>query len=136
MSLGSNLKRLRRDKSMTQNDLADTSEVKLGHISKLERDSLDPKISTIYKLMKGLDCSADMLLMDAEKTNMGNLLRHQFERAASLPEDNQRILIDLIDKYCMAGSFQGYLKEGNKSSLLWVEGKTPDILPKRNKELA
>ena len=129
MSFGSNLKRLRRDRNLTQGELAKASEVKLGHISKLECDSLEPKISTVYKLMNGLKCNADMLLMDTEKTNMSTILKTQFERAASLPEENQRTLIDLIDKYCIAVSFQGYLKEGNKSSLLWVGGKTADVLP-------
>ena len=134
MSFGANLKRLRRDKNFTQGELAKASEVKLGHISKLECDSLDPKISTIYKLMNGLDCSADMLLMDSEKTNMSTILRNQFERAATLPEENQCVLIDLIDKYCMAISFQGYLKEGNKGSLLWMQGKTADVLPSKVSE--
>ena len=128
MSFGSNLKRLRRDKSFTQGDLAKASDVKLGHISKLECDTLEPKISTVYKLMKGLDCNADMLLMDAEKTNMNTILKTQFERAALLPEENQRVLIDLIDKYCMANAFQGFFKEGNKGSLHWMKGKTKDIL--------
>jgi len=132
MSFGTNLKRLRRDKSLTQGDLAKASGVKLGHISKLECDTLEPKISTVYKLMSGLDCNADMLLMDAEKTNMSTVLKTQFERAALLPEENQRVLVDLIDKYCIATGLQGYLKEGNKSSLFWMTGKTPETLPTEN----
>ena len=131
MSFGSNLKRLRRDRNMTQGELAKASEVKLGHISKLECDSLEPKISTVYKLMTGLDCNADILLMDEDKTNMSTILRTQFERAAELPEENQRILIDILDKYCMAISFQGFLKENNKGSLMWLKGKTADVLPLR-----
>ena len=129
MSFGSNLKRLRRDKNLTQGELAKASDVKLGHISKLECDTLEPKISTVYKLMNGLDCNADTLLMDEDKTNMSTILRTQFERAAALPEENQRVLIDILDKYCMAVSFQGYLKENNKNSLLWITGKTADVLP-------
>ena len=129
MSFGSNLKRLRRDKNQTQGDLAKVSDVKMGHISKLECDTLEPKISTVYKLMNGLDCNADTLLMDEDKTNMSTILRTQFERAAALPEENQRVLIDILDKYCMAVSFQGYLKENNKNSLLWMTGKTADVLP-------
>lgn len=84
--------------------------------------------------MKGLDCNADMLLMDAEKTNMSTVLKTQFERAALLPEENQRVLIDLIDKYCIAIGFQGFFNEGNKGSLHWMTGKTPDALPKGNEQ--
>ena len=134
MSFGSNLKRLRRDKSLTQNELADISDVKLGHISKLECDSLDPKISTIYKLMKGLDCTADMLLMNDEKTNMKSLLKIIFERVALLPEENQITLIDLMDKYCIAIGFQGFYEEGNKGTILSMQGKTKDFLPDKYKK--
>jgi len=133
MSFGSNLKRLRRDKNLTQGELAKASEVKLGHISKLECDSLEPKISTVYKLMNGLNCNADMLLLDSEKTNMNTILKSQFERAAELPEENQKVLIDLIDKYCKAIAFESFLKEGNKNSLLWFKGKTGDVLPELNR---
>ncbi len=129
MSFGSNLKRLRRAKSFTQGELSDASDVKFGHISKLECDSLDPKISTVYKLMNGLNCNADDLLMDSSKTNMSTILKTQCERGALLPEENQRVLIEMIDKYCMAIEFQALLKDGNKSSFLWMKGKTADVLP-------
>lgn len=128
MSFGSNLKRLRRTKSLTQGELADQSGVKFGHISKLECDNLDPKLSTLYKLMNGLNCNADDLLMDSAKTNMETILKTQYERAALLPKKNQRVLIEMIDKYCMAIEFQGFLKEGNKSSLLHMKGKTADVI--------
>jgi len=134
MSIGENVKRLRRDKSWTQGELADKSKLGLNLISKIERHSSDIKSSTIYKLMNALNCNADMLLLDSDKTNMNTILKSQFERAADLPEENQKVLIDLIDKYCKAISFENLLKEDNKSSLLWLKGKTGDVLPELNKE--
>ena len=56
-------------------------------------------------------------------------LKWNGERAALLPEQNQRVLIEMIDKYCIAIEFQGLLKDGNKSSFLWMKGKTADVLP-------
>ena len=43
MSIGENLKRLRRDKGWTQGELADNCGIRLGQISKIERDETDPK---------------------------------------------------------------------------------------------
>ena len=132
MSIGENVKRLRRDKGWTQGELADKSKLGLNLISKIERHSPDIKSSTIYKLMDALNCNSDMLLLDVEKSNMGTILKSQFERAAELPEKNQESIIDVIDKYCKADAFEKLLKEGNKSSLLWMKGKTGDVLPDLN----
>lgn len=134
MSLANNVKRLRRDKSWTQGELAENSKLGINLIWKIEKSNPDIKTSTIYKLMNAFNCNADTLLMDSEKTNMNTILKAQFERAAELPEENQKTLIDLIDKYCKAIAFDNFLKKDNKSSLLWIKGKTGDVLPELNKE--
>jgi len=120
--------------SWTQGELAKATGVKLGHISKLECDTLDPKISTVYKLINGLDCSADTLLLNNENTALSSILKAQYERVAKLPDENQRVLIDVLDKYCNAMGLQGFLNDGNKGSLHWMKGKTPDALPANNEE--
>jgi len=133
MSLGENVKRLRRDKGWTQGELADRSKLGLNLISKIERHSTDIKSSTLYKLMGAFNCTADMLLLDTEKSNMNTILKTQFERTADLPEENQKVLVDLMDKYCKAMAFENFLKEDGKGSLLWLKGKTGDVLPEMNK---
>ncbi len=134
MSLANNIKRLRRDKNWTQGDLAGKSKLGVNLIWKIEKGNPDIKSSTIYKLMNAFDCNADTLLMDSEKTNMNTILKVQFERSAQLPEENQKTLIDLIDKYCKAIDFENILKEDGKMSLLLMKGKTGDILPELNKK--
>jgi transcriptional regulator with XRE-family HTH domain len=102
MSLGTNLRRLRGDKGLTQWALAQKTGIKVGHISKLESDASDPKLSTIYKLMEAFQCSADSLLMDKSKVGIDSILKATLERAMTLPEQNKRIIIDVVDKYCIA----------------------------------
>jgi len=48
--------------------------------------------------MSVFNCTADMLLLDTEKSNMNTILKTRFERATKLPEENQKVLIDLMDK--------------------------------------
>jgi transcriptional regulator with XRE-family HTH domain len=132
MSVGENIKRLRRDKGWTQGELANKSKLGINLISKIEKHGTDIKSSTIHKLMDALNCNADMLLLDSEKTNMNTILKAQFERAAELPEENQKIVIDLIDKYCKAIAFEGLLKENGKNSILWMKGKTGKVMPDLN----
>lgn len=117
MSFGENLKRLRRDKGYTQKELANDAGMKIGHISTLENDDGDPKLSTIYKLMESLGCSADALLFDVEKTGISGALKAQFDRANQLDETSKFTLVDLIDHYCIAEGFQK-LMEPKK----WIGG--------------
>tara|TARA_R110002124_G_C8930474_1_gene511950 strand:+ start:960 stop:1313 length:354 start_codon:yes stop_codon:yes gene_type:complete len=111
MSLGANLKRLRQDKGWTQGDLSKASGVKLGHVSRIERDDTDPKLSTIYKLIECLECSPDALLMDKERVGMSAQLKATFERAEKLADGEKATIIDLIDKYCVASGVQGLLEK-------------------------
>lgn len=129
MALGDNIKRLRRDKGWTQGDLSDRTKIKIGHLSKLERDESDPKLETIYKLMNAFGCSADALLMDAEKSPLDGVLRAAFERAANLPEANKRAIIDVIDNYCIAIGFKSQFTKPEGYKLMIWNGPPKDMLP-------
>lgn len=111
MSLGDNLKRMRIDRGMTQGDLSNKSGVGLGQVSKIERNKADPTASTIYKLMAALDCSADRLLLDKEKSGLSAVLKEQFERVAGLPESDQEDLIRIMDKFCVANGLKTMLDD-------------------------
>ena len=50
MSFGENLRRLRRDKGLTQAELGKLADMKITHMSKLENDTGDPKLSTLGEI--------------------------------------------------------------------------------------
>lgn len=102
MALGENLKRLRREKGLTLHELSAKSGIKMTHIATLEKNKSDPKLSTIYKLLEALGCSADALLMDQEKIGMDGLLKSCLERTQELPPRAKVALVDVIDHYCIA----------------------------------
>lgn len=108
MSLGDNIRRLRRDKGWTQPDLAERTGLRVAHISEMEKGKGDPKLSTLYKLMRAFGCSPDSLLMDTNEVTTDGLLKHAMERALSLSEEQKRIVVHNLDMYCMAA---GLLRE-------------------------
>jgi len=113
MSLAMNLMNLRRRKGWTQGQLSDACGVKVGHISKLERGhDTDPKLSTITRLMRALDCTADDLLMDAEQLGPSRLLRTVLQQAEQLPEEKQMVILEIVDGYCASHGMRQLL--GNK----------------------
>ena len=109
MAIGENLKRLRRDKQLTQGELAEQSGIRVGQISKIERNEVDPKLSTIYALINALECSPNALLNDVSDTNLDGLLAMVLERMQKLPDHSKNNLIDIIDKYCIATSMQALM---------------------------
>lgn len=135
MSFGENVRRHRRDKNLTQGELSDLCSIKTGHISKIENDKADPSLSTIYKLMRALECSPNALLLDSDEMGLNGTMAVALERMEKLDERSKRILIDLIDNYCaakfMRDNFQG---EGLFDRFLVSAGKSTPMLAD-NKEI-
>lgn len=131
MSFGENLKRLRRDKGWTQGELAKTAGIKITHIPNLENNKSDPKLSTIYKLMMALECTPDALLTDMEKASNEVKMQAALERLNELSDAQQHVVIDLIDKYCIASAFTAQINEKsllpiiNSHLLLWKDQPAP-----------
>ena len=131
MTIGQNLKRLRRDKGITQGDLAELCGISDRHISKLERDDSDPTMSSIYKLMKAFNCSANELLMDAAAGNMSEVMAATLARADRLDDYDKATIIDIVDNYCIAKGMQGFF---DKKKFLITKGKIDPILSKQQKD--
>jgi len=60
--LGSNLKRIRNQKGISQGDIGRELKVSRGFISTIENGKTNPTLSTISKLAKVLGISSDELL--------------------------------------------------------------------------
>lgn len=109
MSIGANLKRLRQDKGITQKELSEKTELRTATISELENNEGNPTLSTIYKLMEVLECSADALLNDNARTGQNGVLKSMLERAEVLPEREKAIIIDIIDTYCITNGLNEFI---------------------------
>ncbi|MCW3463126.1 helix-turn-helix domain-containing protein [Chitinophaga nivalis] len=59
---GANLKRLRRQKDMTQVELAIEANLEPSYMTKLENGKVEPKLSTIIALAEALGVSAGELV--------------------------------------------------------------------------
>jgi transcriptional regulator with XRE-family HTH domain len=61
-----NLRRLRLDRGMTQENLSDAVAMRASEISRLERGGRDPQLLTIARLARGLGVTAAELVADIE----------------------------------------------------------------------
>lgn len=60
--LGENLRRIRKEKGMTQEDLCNVLDLDRGYISSIENGKRNPTLSTLKKLADALKVSVDELL--------------------------------------------------------------------------
>lgn len=127
MSIGENLKRIRRDKGWTQSELANNCGIRLGQISKIERNETDPKLSTIYAIIKALECTPNALLMDVSKTSLDAIMEIALERMQKLPDEDNEHLLAVLDKYCIAKSLQHMIEHNTLFGISIFEGKTEEL---------
>lgn len=134
MAIGENLKRLRQDKGYTQYDLSKKSGVRIASISQIERNEGDPKLSTLYKLIDGLECSADALLLDINHISLNATMKTMLERAEQLPEREKTIIIDIIDTYCITNGFEQVVDQGwRKFAIITQESKKDKVIDEISK---
>lgn len=83
IAFGIALKKVRKDKKVSQEQLALRADIDRAHISKLERGLFQPSLSTIIAIAEVLECRAGMLvdLAVEELANQEwfNTITHRFE---------------------------------------------------------
>lgn len=98
-TLGLRISRLRKDKGWTQKDLADKAGITQNQVSRIEKDKMQPRRSTIQALAKSFGIKSDDLealaLLPAADDNAAQLAQEDPELAAlfsqvSLLSDAQR----------------------------------------------
>ena len=102
MSVGVNLKAIRKRKGLTQGQLAELSGIQLTQVSRLENDDTDPKASTLFKLMDALKCSADELMQSNANENEPAYVKRVVKRIDELTPLRRFVLLDIIQSYCKA----------------------------------
>lgn len=100
-SIGEMISSLRKEKGMTQNELAEKMNVTDKAVSKWERDLSCPDINTISKLADILDVSVDELLQAKKKeypnTKLKDLINLIF-KAVALAMGIAVVVLNILDK--------------------------------------
>ena len=100
-TIGEMISSLRKEKGMTQNELAEKMNVTDKAVSKWERDLSCPDINTISKLADILDVSVDELLQAKKKeypnTKLKDLVNLIF-KAISLAMGIAVVVLNILDK--------------------------------------
>lgn len=84
MSFGDNLKKIRQDCNLTQEELAKKIDTSRSNIANYENNKNMPSIDVLSKLSEVLDCSIDYLLGKSDERNPKEIKKVPFANAGGL----------------------------------------------------
>jgi len=101
--IGKELRRIRREKDITQHLLAKKSGVPQSYISKYEKDNAAPSLNAIIKISKILQISLDALLLGNAPININKIkdseLLAKFQAIQNIPEEQKALIKTYLDGF-------------------------------------
>ena len=97
MSFSRRLAKVRKDKSLTQQQMADTIGIHVSQVKRYESGETQPSLEVLRKITLALNISADLLLFDKDERGPSDDLQMQFEALSQFNEDEKRIAKELLD---------------------------------------
>jgi len=91
------LARIRKERGLTQQQLADAAEVHVVQLRRYEGGKSQPTLDVLRRLAITLSVSADLLLFGQEERGPDETLRLQFEAVRRLNPDEKKALMLIIE---------------------------------------
>jgi transcriptional regulator with XRE-family HTH domain len=99
MTFPKRLARIRKERGLTQQALADATGVHVTQIQRYEWGSSQPTLDVLRKLSVALGVDSDTLVFARDERGPHNELKLKFEAIEAMSEDDQRVISSLIDAY-------------------------------------
>ena len=100
MTLGQKINKIRKEKKLSQSDIAETVGVSRDAISKYERDDIVPSVENAKKIAQVLEVSLDYLVSKEDKQEViDNRMLQRIREIQKLAENDKQTIINVIDAY-------------------------------------
>lgn len=114
MSLAERIKDIRKEKKLSQQELADFAQVHYTNIGRYERGEANPSSSVLNRIAQALNVSPDYLINGtlenkAENSISDTELLNQFRRVEKLPDDKKRLIKEFLDAFLLKDNLQQQL---------------------------
>ena len=96
---GKRIAALRKEKGMTQEQLAEAVNLSTNHISVIERGVKLPKLETLINIANVLDVPADVLLQDVVNNQTKLCASEASELIKQLPREDQRRVLAALRSF-------------------------------------
>lgn len=100
MSLGQKITKIRKEKKLSQVDVASFVGVSRDAISKYERDDIIPSVENANKIAKVLGVSLDYLMSEDDNLEVVDIdMLNRMKEIQRLSEDDKSTVIKIIDAF-------------------------------------
>jgi transcriptional regulator with XRE-family HTH domain len=97
MALAQRLGALRKERGLTQQELADTASVHMMQVHRYETGASQPSVEVLKKLATALRVTTDELLFGKDERGPDEELRLQFEAICRLDPHEKQVVIEVLD---------------------------------------
>ena len=97
MSLSTRLIALRKDKGLTQIQMADTIGIHVNSLKKYEAGQAQPSLDALKKIALALHVSTDFLLFEEHERKPSDDLTLQFEAINQMSESEQLVIKEVLE---------------------------------------
>ena len=97
MSLPARLIALRKERSLTQQQMAEAIGIHVNSVKKYESGQAQPSLDVLKKIALALNVSTDFLLFEEHERDPSDDLALQFEAVSQLPEEEQRVVMEVLE---------------------------------------
>lgn len=118
MAFGERLASIRKQRSLTQQALADLAEIHMMQVHRYESGASLPSLEVLKKLAVALRVTSDQLLFEDEERRPDEELRLQFEAVSRLSDEEKRVIREVVDSILLKHDAQR-----------WIRPQTPEPTP-------
>lgn len=97
MSLAARLIALRKERGLTQQQMADSIGIHVNSLKKYESGQAQPSLNVLKKIALALNVSTDFLLFEEHERGPSDELALQFEAVSQLPGEEQRVVMEVLE---------------------------------------
>ncbi len=97
MSLPTRLIVLRKERGLTQQQMADSIGIHVNSVKKYESGHAQPSLDVLKKIALTLNVSTDFLLFEEHERGPSDELALQFEAVSQLAGEEQRVVIEVLE---------------------------------------
>ena len=96
-TIGANIRKVRREKKMRQEDLAEKAELTPNYIGAIERGEKIPSLQALVSIMNALGTSANIIFQDIVHTDYTVKTSLLSEKLDKLPGESRESIFAVID---------------------------------------
>ena len=111
MEFPERLARMRKERGLTQQQLADRASVHVVQIRRYEGGVSQPAVDVLKRLAIALSVSADTLLFDEAERGPDDDLRLQFEAVSAMPAEEKELAKSMLEAIILKNRVAGAVRQ-------------------------